>query len=185
MLLGRLAGEGGHPLRACARDRLVCRDAHAGEAGSLLQGAEDAGERDRAAVRVRDDPVAVERLERAVAVHLGHDERVAVDQAVRRGLVDAEGAARGRGRDELAARRGSYGEQEEVDVACSEGLRRRLLDDELALPERDPAAGGALGRERANILVAALGEQGERDGADCTGRADDTDSRPLAHSVLF
>jgi hypothetical protein len=49
---------------------------------------------DRAAVRVCDDPVALKGLERTPAVHLRHHERIAVDEAVRGGLVDADGSRR-------------------------------------------------------------------------------------------
>ena len=55
VLVGRLAAQALHRLRAGARDRLVGRDAHAREAGLLVQRLEHARERDRAAVRVRDD----------------------------------------------------------------------------------------------------------------------------------
>ena len=72
VLARRLARSSLHPLRAGAGDRLVGRDAHAREAGGVVQRLQHAGERDRAAVRVRDDAVV---LERAGAVHLGHDER--------------------------------------------------------------------------------------------------------------
>ena len=115
---GGSAAEPLHALRAGARDRLVGRDADALQAGRVVERLEHAGERDRAAVRVGDDPVALERLERAGAVHLGHDERVAVDEAVGGRLVDADRAARPTAmRDELAARARADREEEEVDVA--------------------------------------------------------------------
>ena len=137
MVGGRLVGERRHPLRAGAGDRLVRRDPHAREACLVVEGLEDAGQRDRAAVRVRDDPVALERLERAAAVDLGHDERVAVDEPVGGGLVDADRAGRRRDRDELAAGGRADREEEQVDVAGAERLGRRLLDDELVVAERE------------------------------------------------
>ena len=64
------SGAGGRPAaspRSCvdrvgpgARERLVRRDPHAPEPRSLVQRRERHRERDRAAVRVRDDPVVLE-----------------------------------------------------------------------------------------------------------------------------
>ena len=93
--------------------------------GRVVQRLQHAGQRDRAAVRVRDDAVV---LERAVAVHLRHDERDARLEPVRRRLVDRDRAAAHRVRHELARRRRADGEEEEVDVAARERLGRRLLD---------------------------------------------------------
>ena len=69
----RLVAQPLHRLGAGAGDRLVGGDADPHETCFVVQRLEDGGERDRAAVRVRDDPVV---LERAAAVHLGHDQRV-------------------------------------------------------------------------------------------------------------
>ena len=63
----------------------------------------------------------------------------------------------------------------EVEVAGGERLRRRLLDDERLAAEGDARAGRPRRRERAHVVVAALGEQLERDRADGAGRADDAD----------
>ena len=76
-------------------------------------------------------------------------------------------------------------EEEEIDVARTECLGGRFLDDELAVAERHARAGRARGRERADVLVTALGEQRERHGADRAGRSDDADSRACAHVLLF
>ena len=173
--------EGVHPLRARAGDRLVCRHPHAREPRLLVERLQDAGERDRAAVRVRDDPVALEGLERTRAVDLGHDEWVAVHEAVGRRLVHAD-RARGRGnRHELVARRRSHGEEKQVDVAGAERLGRRLLDEELAVAKPNRRTGGAWRRERPHVLVAALREQRERHRPDRAGRADDADPRLCVH----
>ena len=72
-------------------------------------------------------------LERALAVHLGHDERDARLEPVRRRLVDRDRAAAHRVRDELARRRRADGEEREVDVAGGERVGRRLLDDDAAV----------------------------------------------------
>src|SRR5205823_824634 len=83
--------------------------------------------------------------------HLRHDERHTVREPERRRLVDAERTRPRRDRHELAARRGSDGEQAHVEVARREGLRRRLLDDEVAEPRpRRPRR-----REGAHVLVPA------------------------------
>ena len=145
---------------------------------------QDARQRDRAAVRVGDDPVARESLERPAAVHLGDDERIAVDEPVRGGLVDAEGAGRGRDRNELPARGRTDREEEEIDVAGAERLGRRLLDDELVVAVRHARARRAGRRERADVLVAALGQELERHRADRPGRADDSDAGlPVHHCI--
>ena len=60
-----------HPLSAGAGHGLVGGDVDAPQRGRLVQRLEDAGERDRAAVRVRDDSVALERLEGTVAFTSG------------------------------------------------------------------------------------------------------------------
>ena len=64
----------------------------------------------------------------------------------------------------------------DVEVAGGERLRRRLLDDERLAAEGDALPGRALGREGAHVVVAALGEQVERDRADGAGRADHADA---------
>ena len=165
-----------HPLRAGAGDGLVRRDVHPLQGHDVVQRLQHAGERDRAAVRVRHDPVALERLERAGRVHLGHDERIPVDEPVGGGLVDADRTG-GRGdRNELATRARPDREQEEVDVPRRERLGRRLLDEDLVVAERQARAGRARRGERAHV-VAALGEQLECDRADRARGADDTDAR--------
>ena len=114
VLVRRLAAQLLHRLRACAGDRLVGGDAHAHEPGGVVQRLERAGERDRAAVRVRDDALV---LGRADAVHLGHDERDPGSSRYADGLVDADRAATDGVGDELAGRRGADGEEAEVEVA--------------------------------------------------------------------
>ncbi len=109
------------------------------------------------------------------AVDLGHDERDARLEPVGRRLVDRDRAAADGVRDELARGAGADGEEEDVDVAARERLGRRLLDDVPA----DLLAGRARGREDADVLVAALAEQAERDGADGAGAADDADAGVL------
>ena len=152
---------------------------HALQPGRLVQRLQRRRERDRAAVRVGDDAVALERLERALAVHLGHDQRVAVDEAVGRGLVDADRAA-GRGvRNELLGTGGSDREQAEVEIAGAERLGRRLLDDESPVAEGELAPGRALGGKGAHVPVAALGEKRQGQGADGAGGADDADAGVL------
>ena len=114
----RLGPELLHALRAGARDGLVRGDVEAPERRRLVQRLQHARERNRAAVRVRDDAVAFERLERADRVHLRHDERVAVHEPVGGRLVDADRARRGCDRDEGTAGARADGEEEEVDVAA-------------------------------------------------------------------
>ncbi len=150
-------------------DRLVRRHAHPPQLRRLLQRLQHAGQRDRAAVRVGDDPVV---LERAGAVHLGHDQRHAVREPVGRRLVDGDRAAAHRVRDELARGGRADREQAQVEVTGCERLRRRLLDDQRLAAELDPRARRARGRERAHVVVAALGQQPERDLPDRAGRAD-------------
>ena len=112
-----------------------------------MQRLEHAGERDRAAVRVRDDARRLDRLERAAAVHLGHDERVAVREPVGARLVDDERAALDRVRDELARGAVPTEKSDEVEAARGERLRRRLLDDESR--RRAPCRPSARRRRRA------------------------------------
>ncbi len=123
-----------HPRRSRARDRLVGRKSHAPKAGRVVQRLQRADELDGGAVRVGDDPVV---LERSLAVHLGHDERHAVHEPERRGLVHAYRAAPARVRYELAARGRADGEEAEVEVTRRERLRCRLLDDETLASELD------------------------------------------------
>src|SRR5207253_7657659 len=132
-------------------------------------------QRDRAAVRVRDDPVV---LERPRAVYLGDDERHAFLQAIRGRLVDDDGASTNGMRHELARGGRSDREEAEVEVAAGQRLRRRFLDG-------DPAralAGRARRGERAHVRVTALAKQLERDRADGTGRADHSDARVLTQA---
>src|SRR5207237_3778098 len=98
----------------------------------------------------RDDPVV---LERALAVHLGHDERHPVLQAEGLGLVDADRAAFDGVRDELPAR--LRADREEAEVEARERLRGCLLD---ALPA-DLAAGRAARGEQRQVVEAALPQQ--------------------------
>ena len=131
----------GHTMRARAGDRLIRRDPDALDADRVVQWLEHAGQRNRAAVRVRNDAVARERFEGACAIHLGHDERIAVDEPIRGRLVDADRAS-GRGvRHERATRGGPDREEAEVEVAGGEQLRRCLLDLELVAAVADAAAG--------------------------------------------
>ena len=174
--VGRLVREPVHRLRAGAGDRLVGRDPDAGEAGLLVERLEDAGERDRAAVRVGDDAAVADR---AGAVHLGDDERDPVLEPVGGGLVDRDRAARDGVRDELARGAGADREEEDVDVAARERLRRRLLDRVPA----DLAARRARRREDADVLEAVLAQQAERDGADGAGAADDADAGVACHGL--
>jgi hypothetical protein len=76
-------------------------------------------QRDRAAVRVRDDAVV---LGCAPAVHLGHHERNPVLEAIGGRLVDRDRAARDGVGHELARERGSDREQAHVEVARAERL---------------------------------------------------------------
>ena len=57
-----------------------------------------------------------------------------------------------------------------------ECLGGRLLDDERLAAEGDALPGRPLRRERAHVVVAALGEQLERDRSDGAGGADDADA---------
>ena len=186
VVIGRaLDCKGVHPLRSCTGDGLVRRHTDAHQPRFVVERLEHAGQRDRAAVRIRDDAVTSQRLERPLAVHLRHDERIAVDQAVRGRLVDADRAGgRGDG-NELTAGRRADREEEQIDVAGTEGCGRRLFDEQLVVAERDAGARRARRRERAHVLVLTLGEQGQRDGADRTGRTDDSDPRALSHLVVF
>ena len=166
----RLVAKALHRLRACARDRLVGRDAHAREAGRVVQRLEHARERDRAAVRVGDDAVV---LERARAVHLGHDERDARLEPVGGRLVDRDGAA--------ATACGTSSRDAPVPTEKrktstsprDERLGRRLLDR----PAAELLAGRPRRGEHAHVLVAARAQQLERDRADRAGRPDDADAR--------
>src|SRR6187402_1140162 len=97
------------------------------------------------------------------AVHLGDDERIAVDEAIGGRLVDADRAGLGGDRDELPARRRADREEKQVDIPGAERLLRRHLDDELLVPEGEARSRGARRGERAHVLVPALGEQRERD----------------------
>ena len=132
------------------------------------------GERDRAAVRVREDAVV---LEGALAVHLGDDERDPGLETVRRRLVDRDRAAADGRRDELARRARADREEEHVDTGTGQRIRRRLLDRPLAeLPSCR-----ARRREDAHVLVAARAQEIQRDRSDGAGRTDDADRGPLSH----
>ena len=126
--------------RAGPGDRLVRRDAHACEADCVVQRLEHARERDRAAVRVRDDPVALQCLQGTRSVHLRHDERIAVDEAVRRRLVDADRAPRRGVWHQRTARRRPDREEAKVEVACGQPLGCRLLDLDLVVAEAEAPA---------------------------------------------
>lgn len=80
---------------------------HAREAGLVMERLQHARERDRAAVRVRDDAVAVEGLHGTRTVHFRDDERIAVDEPVGRRLVDADRSGASRDGHERAACGGS------------------------------------------------------------------------------
>src|SRR5579884_3006954 len=167
---GRLAAQPLHRAGAGAGDRLVRGEPDAREAGLLVQRLQHAGERNRAAVRVGDDAVV---LERALAVHLRHDERDARLEPVGGRLVDGGRASAHGVRHELARRAGADREEENVDPRPLERLRRRLSH----LPALDPRPGRARGREDADVLVAALAQERQRHHADGTGAADDADPR--------
>jgi len=113
--VGLLAAQALHARGARARCRLVGRYANARKSGRLVKRLQDAGERNRAAVRVGDDSLV---LERAVAVHLRHDERDARLEAIRGRLVDRDRAAGDRVRHELPRRARPDREEEDVDVAA-------------------------------------------------------------------
>ncbi len=149
VVLGRLRAQALHRLGTRARDRLVGGDAHPDEPSGVVEGLERAGERDRAAIRVRDDPVVLERARR---VHLRHDERDPRLEPVGGRLVHRDRAAADGVGDELAARGGADREETEVEVSCGERLGRRLLDR----PAGELLPGGAGGREDPDVLVAAL-----------------------------
>jgi hypothetical protein len=98
-----------------------------------VQRLQHARERDRAAIRVRDDPVV---LVRARSVHLGDDERNPRLEPVRGRLVDDDRAAAHCMRDELARRGRPDREERQVDAARCQRFGRRLLDDEPAVERR-------------------------------------------------
>ena len=66
--------------------------------------------------------------------------------------------------------------EKRAEVEPGERLRRGELHLELAVSERDPRSRGPLGGERADVLVAALGEELELDRAHGAGRADYSDA---------
>ena len=168
VIRGSFVCEAIHRLRACPGDGLVGRNPNPREPSLVVERLEDAGERDRAAVRVGDDPVV---LERAGAVHLGHNEWDAVRQAERGRFVDDDSPTAHGVRDELARRAGADREEEDVDVAGRKRLGSCFLDDEVA----EPLAGRAGRCERAHIRIATSAQQPERDGPDGAGSADDSD----------
>ena len=169
VLVLRLVAQPFHRLRAGAGDRLVRRDAHAHEPGRLVQRLQDAGERDRAAVRVGDDAVVLERAHR---IHLRHDERNAGLEPVGRRLVDRERAAAHGVRHELAGGARADREQEDVDVAARRAPRAsppRRCTARAACRPSAPTRRRARARSRA---AAAARSVTRADGA-C--RADDAD----------
>ena len=155
---------------AGARDRLVGGDAHASQTGGVLQRREHHGQRDRAAVRVRDDARV---LEGALAVDLGHHERDALLQAERGRLVDAEGTGCRCDRHELPAPLRADREEADVQGARRQRANRRLLDLEVA----EESTRGAPRGERADVRVATIHEVLERDPTDGAGCADDADTQ--------
>ena len=99
-------------------------------------------QRDRAAVRVGDDPGV---LSGSLAVHLRDDERNAFLQPKRGRLVDAERSAAARhGGRARGSRIGADREEADIEVAGAECLRRGFLDHEIA----EALSGGPRGRER-------------------------------------
>src|SRR5262249_11959612 len=108
----------------------------------------------------------------AVAVHLGDDERVAVGEAVRAGLVYGERAALDGVRDELARAARAAGEEDEIEAACGQDFRRRLFDRQSAV---ELAPGRARGGAGTHVPVAPFAQEPERHGADRAGRADNAD----------
>src|SRR5581483_3254958 len=180
VLVGRLGAELLHPLRARAGDRLVRREADAAQARRVVERLEDARERDRRAVRVRDDAGRLEGGQRALAVHLRHDERIAVGEPVGARLVDDERATLDGVGDELAGRGRAAGEEHEVEVARGERAGRRLLDDDAGAQLATCRPRGCKGP---HVLVAALAEEPQRHRPDGARRADDADPRVRAHAV--
>src|SRR5206468_400394 len=93
-------------------------------------------------------------FERALAVDLGHDERDARVQPIRRGLVHADSSGRGGGGYQLATELGADGEEAHVEVAGAECALRRLLDLEIPEIRTSRAPRG----ERSDVRVPALDE---------------------------
>src|SRR3954451_8397720 len=116
-----------------------------------------------------------------IAVDFGDDERHAFLEAVGPGLVDRDCAAANAVRHELATGFGAHREQAEVEIAGRQSVRRRRLDRE----DVELGARGALARESADVLVAALAKEGEGDAADGAGRADDYDRSVAAHPGIL
>ena len=114
---------------------------------------------------------AVER----VRVHFGHDERHVGLHAEGRGVVDHDGAARGR-RARDAARDAAAG-REEREVDAVQAVNGELLHRERAAAEMHRAPGGAARGEQAerSEREAALLEAVDELGADRAGGADDRD----------
>ncbi len=111
-------------------------------------------------------------LERALPVHLRYDERDAVLQAERRGLVDAHRPGPRCHWDELSAPLGADGEEAQVEVAGPECTRGGLLD----LERTELSPGGPPRGERTDVRVPAVDEALERDASDGAGCAYDTDA---------
>ncbi len=137
MVVGVLRPELGDGVGAGARHRLVGRDPHALEPCGVVQRCERHRQRNRAAVRVRDDSRV---LERALAIHLGHDERDTRLEPESRRLVHAERTRSGREGNELATDLGADREEADVEVAGAQRRGRRLLDLEVTEPLRRRSA---------------------------------------------
>ena len=125
-------------------------------------------ERDRAAVRVRDDPGV---LEGSLAVHLGATSGTPGRAGTRR-------TCRRRARPQRPRRHEPRGSSRSRRRRSRRRGRRRRARP--ASPPRsrtaDPAARGAPGRERADVRVPAGKEQLERDAADRAADAHDADA---------
>jgi len=119
-------------------------------------------------------------LERTVPVHLGDDERNPVGETVGGGLVDDDRTPADGVGDELAAAGRADREEADVEVARDECVRGRLLDGEAV----HFLACRAIARESADVRVAALAQQLERDPADRAGRADDTNCYAAIHAAI-
>ena len=134
-----------------------------------MQRCERHRQRNRAAVRVRDDPGV---LVRTLAIHLGHDERDTCLEPESRRLVHAERTGSCCERDELATDLGADREEADVEVAGAQRRGRRLLY--LEVPE--PPAGGTPRRERADVGVSAIDQVLKRHLPDRARSADDADT---------
>src|SRR5438309_5036691 len=158
---------------AAARNRLVARRDDASEADGVGDRLQRDDDRDRRAVRARDDATLARR--EVVRIHLGHDERDVRLLAEVAALVDDDGTRVDGDRRVLGAHRAAGAEEREIDAAEALGVEQ--LDAHLAALELDQLAGGTLGGEEAQLadreppLLKDLQELA----ADGAGGADDGD----------